>query len=458
MKLTGLVAILFLMSATSAYATPKIQYWQAKSGAQVYFVENHELPILDVEVNFPAGSGFDTSETSGLAGMTQGMLDHGVDGMNEDDISSKLADIGAQLGGSFDQDHASVSMRTLSDPAEREQALNIMARILQHPTFPENILARQKERLIAALKEAQTKPEAIAEKAFAKTVYGNHPYGLPPSGEVASVGKIKRSDLEAFYHAHYSARSAVVAIMGDITRTQAAATAEQLTAQLPEGGAPDKIPPVTMQIKTSEQRISNPASQSHILIGAPGISRTDPDYFTLYVGNYILGGGGFVSRLMKEVREKRGLAYSVYSYFFPLQQAGEFQIGLQTKKESTDEALSIVRSTLRKFIDQGPTAKELQAAKDHIIGGFPLRIDSNAKILGYLSMIGFYHLPLTYLDDFPGKVRKVTLAQIRDAFRRHVNPDAMATVIVGAPKAGNPLGAEAPAELSPPQKEAGGAK
>ena len=437
MKLTGFVAILFLVSASSAYATPRIQHWQAKSGAEVYFVENHELPMLDVEVNFPAGSAFDTSATSGLAGLTHGMLNHGSDGLSEDDISSKLADIGAQLGGNFDQDHASVSMRTLSNPAEREQALNIMARILQHPTFPENILARQKERLIAALKEAETEPEAIAEKAFAKAVYGNHPYGLPPSGKIATVKNLKRSDLESFYHAHYSAKSAVVAIMGDITRAQAAATAEQLTAQLPEGGASDKIPPVTMQIKASEQRIPNPASQSHILIGAPGVTRTDPDYFTLYVGNYILGGGGFVSRLMKEVREKRGLAYSVYSYFFPLQQAGEFQIGLQTKKESTDEALSIVRSTLHKFIDDGPTAKELQAAKDHIIGGFPLRIDSNAKIVGYLSMIGFYHLPLTYLDDFPGKIKKVTLAQIRDAFKRRVNPDALATVIVGAPEEGS---------------------
>jgi zinc protease len=316
----GLAAI--FLAGVNAYATPQIQHWQAKSGAQVYFVEDHGLPMLDVEVSFPAGSGFDTAETSGLAGMTQGMLNHGVDGMSEDDISSRLADIGAQLGGNFDQDRASVSMRTLSNPSEREQALNIMASILQHPTFPENILAREKERLIAALKEAETQPEAIAAKTFAKAVFGDHPYGLPPSGEVATVEKIKRDDVVAFYRAHYSARSAVVALMGDITRAQAAATAEQLTAQLPQGGAPDRIPPVTMQIKASEQRIQHPASQSHILIGAPGISRTDPDYFTLYVGNYILGGGGFVSRLMNEVREKRGLAYSVYSYFIPMQQPG----------------------------------------------------------------------------------------------------------------------------------------
>jgi zinc protease len=218
----------------------------------------------------------------------------------------------------------------------------------------------------------------------------------------------------------------------------------KLTAQLPPGGDAAGVPPVPPRIKPSEQRIPHPATQSHILIGAPGMSRTDPDYFTLYVGNYILGGGGFVSRLTEEVREKRGLAYSVYSYFIPMQQTGAFQIGLQTKKEQADEALQLVRETLRKFIDKGPTEKELKAAKQNIIGGFPLRIDSNSKILGYLSVIGFYHLPLTYLDDFVGKVDKVTVGQIRDAFKRHIDPDAMATVVVGAPDSAEPAAHEEP--------------
>jgi zinc protease len=186
----------------------------------------------------------------------------------------------------------------------------------------------------------------------------------------------------------------------------------------------------------SEQRIPHPASQSHILIGAPGIARDDPDYFTLYVGNYILGGGGFVSRLMNEVREKRGMAYSVYSYFMPMQQPGAFQIGLQTKNEQVDEALQVVRKTVRDFVAKGVTEAELRAAKQNIIGGFPLRIDSNRKILEYLSVIGFYHLPLTYLDDFQVRVEQVDVRAINDAFRRRIDPDAMATVIVGGQVAG----------------------
>jgi zinc protease len=432
------LTLLFFTAASfsaGAMATPRIEHWQAPNGARVLFVEDHNLPMLDVAVVFAAGSGFDTAAKSGLAGLTHGMLDLGAEGLSEDDIARTMADIGAQLGGHFDADRAGLTVRTLSSEAERQQALDVLARMLQRPLFPEAVLAREKNRLIAGLKEAETKPEHLADKAFSKSVFGTHPYGLPSSGEVASVETIQRADLEAFYRAHYTAPRAVVAIMGDVTRAQAEAIAQQLTAQLPQSSTVEPVPPVTLQIQPSEQRIMHPATQSHILLGGPGMSRTDPDYFALYVGNYTLGGGGFVSRLMYEVREKRGLAYSVYSYFIPLQQPGVFQIGLQTKKEQADDALQLVRAALREFIEKGPTAKELVAAKQNIIGGFPLRIDSNRKILDYLTVIGFYNLPLTYLDDFVGKIDKVTAVQIRDAFRRHVNPDALATVIVGAPEA-----------------------
>ena len=431
-KLFG--AALLLCGIAPALATPHIEHWQAPSGARVYFVEDHNLPMLDVAVDFAAGSAFDSAEKSGVAGLTHGLLDLGAEGLSEDDISRTMADIGAQMGGRFEPDRAGITLRTLSLAAERKQALDIMARVLQHPLFPEAVLAREKTRLIAALKESETKPESIADRAFNKAVFGTHPYGLRASGEVDTVEKIQRADLENFYRAHYGAKGAVVAIMGDVTRAEAEAIAQKLTAQLPPGGASTTVPPVAMQIPASEQRIAHPATQSHILLGAPGMARNDPDYFPLYVGNYIFGGGGFVSRLMEEVREKRGLAYSVYSYFMPMQQPGAYQIGLQTKKEQAGEALQLARATLREFIAKGPTEKELKAAKDNIIGGFPMRIDSNKKILEYLSVIGFYDLPLTYLDDFVGRVEKVTVAQIREAFRRHVNPDAMATVVVGAPE------------------------
>ena len=433
MSIKSLLLAALCCVATAAFATPNIQHWQSASGAKVLFVENHDIPMLDVSVSLPAGSSFDTADKSGVAGLTHHLLDLGAEGLSEDDIARGIADIGAQLGGLFDEDRAGLSLRTLSNAAQRDRALEIMAQVLQRPQFAEAILAREKARVIAALKEAETKPESIADKAFHKAVFGAHPYALPASGEIASVEKITVQDLRDFHAAHYRAGSAIVAIMGDVTRAQAEAIAQQLTGKLPSGGAPAALPEVVMHIPASEQRIAHPATQSHILIGAPGMARNDLDYFPLYVGNYILGGGGFVSRLMNEVREKRGLAYSVYSYFMPLKQPGAFQIGLQTKKEQADEALQVVRGTLAEFIAKGPTEKELLAAKQGIIGGFPLRIDSNRKILDYLGIIGFYDLPLTYLDDFTRKVEQVTVTQIRSAFARHIDPQAMATVIVGAP-------------------------
>jgi len=430
---TMLAAVLCVV-ASAAYATPHIQHWQSASGAKVLFVEDHDIPMLDVAVSVPAGSSYDTAEKSGVAGLTHHLLDLGTAQLSEDEISRGMADLGAQLGGSFDQDRASVSLRTLSSEAERVQGLKLMASVLQQPLFQEAVLEREKARVMASLKEAETQPASIADKAFQKAVFGTHPYALQVSGEVVSVEKISAQDLKDFYRAHYAASRAVVAIMGDVSRAQAEAIAQQLTAALPVSVAPPALPEVAMQIAASEQRISHPASQSHILIGAPGMSRSDPDYFPLYVGNYILGGGGFVSRLMNEVREKRGLAYSVYSYFMPMKQPGALQIGLQTKKEQADEALKLVRDTLAEFISKGPTEKELLAAKQNIIGGFPLRIDSNSKILGYLSVIGFYDLPLTYLDDFTTRIEQVSVAQIREAFARHIHPAQMATVIVGAPE------------------------
>ena len=217
-----------------------------------------------------------------------------------------------------------------------------------------------------------------------------------------------------------------------MTLAQAKDIAEAVTANLPQGAPIPKIAEVTLPKASNTQAIAHPASQAHILLGYPGIKRGDADYFPLYVVNYILGGGGFVSRLTEEVREKRGLVYSVYSYFMPMGELGPFQIGLQTKKDQADDAMKVVNETLAKFMQNGVTDKELKAAKSNIIGGFPMRIDSNNKILDYLSIIGFYKLPANYLDDFNKQVAKVTTAQIKEAFNRRVKPDNFVSITVGA--------------------------
>ena len=424
------VLLVTMLAFSSANAAVKINHWQTSSGSEVYFVENHDLPIIDMSVNFPAGSARDTKATSGVAGVTKYLMTLGADGMNEEAITNQFADIGAVLGGELDVDRAAFKLRTLS--SEQVKALTIFNKILHKPDFPQAILDREKTRIIAGLQEAATMPESISNKAFMQALYGAHPYSLDESGEIDTITAMKRDDLIAFYRQYYTAKSAVIALIGDMTEAQARAIAEEVTKSLPQGAAVSKIAEVTLPLAANTQSIAHPASQAHILLGYPGIKRGDADYYSLYVGNYILGGGGFVSRLTEEVREKRGLVYSVYSYFMPMGELGPFQIGLQTKKEQAGDALKVVNETLAKFMQNGVTEKELKAAKSNIIGGFPMRIDSNSKILDYLSLIGFYKLPMTYLEDFNKQVAKVTTAQVKEAFNRRIKPPDFVSVTVGA--------------------------
>ncbi|PKO84764.1 MAG: peptidase M16 [Betaproteobacteria bacterium HGW-Betaproteobacteria-11] len=421
--------VFFLLASSSALAGVSIEHWTTPSGARVYFVAAPQLPILDVAIDFAAGEAQAPAAKAGLAGLTHGLLDAGAAGLDEEQIAQRLADSGAQLSGSVDSDRASLGLRTLTSPAERAAALELLHAVVSAPTFPEAVLEREKMRAIAALREGDTRPEVIAAKRFAAAIYSDHPYGRSPTAE--SVAGITREDAIDFYRRHYAARRAVVSLVGAISRAEAEAIAARLTADLPPGEEASPLPPVNLPVKQTI-KLPHPAAQSHILLGLPAVRRGDPDYFPLLVGNYSLGGGGFVSRLMQEVREKRGYAYSVYSYFAPRLQPGPFQIGLQTKREQAAAALAVVDDVLAGFIARGPTAAELAAAKKNLVAGFALRLDSNAKLLGYLSLIGFYELPLTYLDDFPARVEAVTAAQVRAAFARHVPLDHLVTVIVAA--------------------------
>lgn len=423
------LALLALAACQLALAGVKIEHWVSPAGARVYFVESHDLPIVDAQVDFAAGSMFDPSGKSGTAALTRSILDLGAGDLDENALADRLADLGALLSGSADTDRASVALRTLSAADKRDAALALLRTILAAPRFDAAVFEREKARTIAGLKEALTRPDAIAGKAFWAAMYPGHPYGRQATPE--SVATIARDDLAAFYHRYYNARNATVTLVGDLSRAQAEKIAEMLVAGLPAGDAP-ALPSPPQPPKQGVQRIAHPATQAHIYLGLPSIARGDPDFFPLLVGNYSLGGGGFVSRLMKEVRDKRGYAYSVYSYFAPLKQPGPFQIGLQTKRSQAGEALKLSQSILQAFLKEGPSADELAAAKANLVGSFPLRLDSNKKILENVAVIGFYGLPLDYLDRYQERVRAVTAEQVRQAFVRHVRPDNLVTVMVAA--------------------------
>ena len=431
MSIKHWIAVCLLSLPLSAQAALTIQNWQTPQGTRVVFVESHELPILDIAVNFQAGSARDPVAKPGLAQLTHVMLDQGAGGISDTTIAHRLADVGAVLSGTFDRDRAGISLRTLSSSAEKSAALDVLARVLQKPDFPQAVVKREKQRLIAAIREAEADPGTVASKAFYRAIYGTHAYAHDEAGTPAAIEKMTREDLQQFYRTHYGAANAVIALMGDISRAEAEAIATRLASGLSNAPAVPALP-APAAAKPSDTRIAHPSTQSHVLVGTVGMARNDPDYFALFVGNYVLGGGGFDSRLMREVRDKRGYAYSAYSYFVPMTQAGPFQLGLQTKLEQTEDALKVAKDTLRTFIAEGPSEADVAQAKANLIGGFPLRIDSNRKILEYLSVIGFYQLPLDYLDTWVDQVNKVDVAAVKQAFARRIDPDKLVTVVVGA--------------------------
>lgn len=423
LTLAGLLGL-----ASPTLAGPQIQHWMAPTGARVHFVESRALPLVDIQVSFAAGTALDPADKAGLASMTQALLDAGAGELDEQTIADRKADLGAQVRGGTDNDRASLSLRSLSSSAELDAAVDLVATLLARPSFPADILERERARAIAGLREALTKPGTLAARHFNATLYAGHPYGNNTSPE--SLAAISRADLADFHRRHYGANRAAVAIVGDVDRATAERIAIRLTEALPQT-EPATPPPPPGPTRAQTFHIPHPSAQAHILVGQPGMAREDADYFPLLVGNYVLGGGGFVSRLTREVREQRGFAYSIYSFLSPQQVAGPFQIGLQTRGSQTEAALAVVRDTLEAFLAEGPSADELQAAKDNLINGFGLRLDSNAKLLDHVAMIGFYGLALDWLDTYPAQVDRVSMEAVREAWQRRIRPDQLVTVIAG---------------------------
>ena len=421
--------LMTLAAAASAQAGVKIDHWTAESGARVSFVESHALPIVDVAVEFAAGSAYDSREQAGLARLALAMLKAGSSRYSETEASRRIADAGAQLQENFDLDRAGFALRSLSSETERKAATQTLADMLQAPLFPGEAFEREKASAIANAREAETQPDRVAERRLYALMYPAHPYGFSETPD--TLASIRREDVERHYRNCYGSARAVVTIVGDLDRDAAKALAEELTSRLSKG-TDSALAPVAAPAGAT-LRVAHPSTQSHVLLGVAALTRADPDYFPLFVGNYSLGGGGFMSRLLREIREKRGYAYSAYSYFRPYEREGPFLVGLETRRDQAREALELARSVVGEFVKHGPTEAEMKAAKKSLVGGFPLRIDTNRKILEQIAVIGFYKLPLDWLDEFPGRVEGVTLAQVRSAFARRIDPDKLAIVVVGAP-------------------------
>ncbi len=434
--------LLVLMCAPVAWAGVSIEHWTQANGAQVFLVQSHSLPMVDVQIDFDAGSRRDPSDKVGLASVTAAMASRGLraDGpdaaLDENALGEAWADLGASFGASAGNDRMGFSLRTLSYPDLLPRATALAARQLALPAFSAAVWQRERAQLVASIRESDTRPGTVAGKAFAKAVYGSHPYGYDMTE--AGLDRITPADMQALYLKSIRSCRAKVSVVGDVSRAQADALVADLLARLDRatGQAPCAALPVIPEVRPltasgTAQSIPFDSAQAHVRIGQPGIRRNDPDFLALTVGNYVLGGGGFVSRLMAQVREKRGLSYSVYSYFAPGQHAGAFTVGLQTRPDQAAQAVALTQEVVAQFVREGPSAQELQAAKSNLIGGFALRFDSNRKLLDNVANIAWNGLALDYLDTWTAAVARLSVADVKAAFQRVLHPQTMVTVVVG---------------------------
>lgn len=437
--LRWLLTALAVMASAVASAGIPIEHWTQASGAQVYLVRSPSIPMVDVQIDFDAGARRDPPQQAGLANLTAAATAYGVRAsgadraLDENALSDAWADLAASFGGSASGDRMGFYLRSLTYPDLLAKAVALAARQLGEPAYPQDLWLRDRPKMLASLREANTRPATVAGRAFARAVYGTHPYGA--ENTEATLMAIGAHDMRAFHQRYLRPCAAKVSIVGALDRAAADALVRTLLSRLPDTRceAAASVAEVQPLAQAEELRIAFASAQAHVLLGQPGIRRNSPDYFALIVGNQILGGGGFTSRLTEEVREKRGLSYSVYSYFSPGLHAGAFTLGLQTRPDQAQQALDLAREVLQRFVTEGPSAKELQAAKDNLIGGFALRLDSNRKLLDNVSNIAWNNLPLDYLDTWTQQVERLSVEDIRAAFARALNPQKMVTVVLGAP-------------------------
>ncbi len=417
--------------------------WTTSNGMQVLFAPSSELPIVDLRLVFDAGGARDMDpadakmQLPGLAKLTNGLIYEGSKGISAQQVAETFEGMGVQYGNGSYRDMAVLDFRSLSDKKIFPKVLDNINKILAEPIFEKNVLDRERNKLLVALKLAQENPSSRASLSFYKTLYTNktsHPYASPTNGTKKSLHKITRDDLKKYYKKYYVVANTILAVVGDLTLEEVKKLAERLSKTLGAGLHAPKLPLVDTSKFGQTIKIKHPSTQTTIVMGMPVLSRGDKDYYALYLGNHILGGSGFSSRLVKEVRIKQGLTYSVGSYLSQMRAKGPFQISLTTKNESANKAVELVNQVISDFIKTGPTEDEIKQAKLNISGSFPLRTKSNKDIVEHLAVIGFYDLPENYLDIFKHKIENITLSEIKETFMRRIDLSKLSTIIVGALK------------------------
>jgi zinc protease len=424
-----LLVLAGLAVALPAYAV-EVKPVRSPGGIEAWLVEDHTLPVVSLEVAFRGGAAMEPKEKAGLANMTASLLDEGAGEIDSQAFARRLEDLASTMRFGASQDNLTASLRTISKHVD--PMLELLHLALTKPRFDPEPVARVRSQIIVSLARKAESPTTVANRVWWKYAFPDHPYGRPPEGSPETVPNITVDDMRQFVRDRVARDVLTIGVVGDMTPERLAALLDKTFGDLPAAAAPGTVPEATAQ-NPGTLLVKKPIPQTVVTFGQPGLKRDDPDWYSALVVNYVLGGGGFTSRLTTEVREKRGLAYSVYSYLVPLQHAGVVLGGVATENSRVAQSIELIRAEWKRMHDEGPTQDELDKAKTYLTGSFPLQFDSTGRIAATLVDIQQNHLGIDYLQKRNAIIEGVTLGDAKRVARRLLDPDALSFSVVGAP-------------------------
>lgn len=398
------------------------------NGLTVLHVERHNLPIVMVTMLIKASPLDESPDKAGLANLTAELLTEGTKKRRSADISEEIEFIGASLDASADSDYTSVALSVLKKDIEK--GFELFSDILLNPVFTDEEVLREKELIKGGLKQSEEDPSFVAAKAFKKAVFGDLPYGRLVRGSIETIDNIKREDIVKFYSDYCKPNNSVISVVGDITENELNGLLNRFLSEWKSFEIPKKIPAHIIKKVKKTILIEKDITQANIILGHDGIRREDPDYYAASVMNYILGGGGFTSRLMQTVRDEMGLAYDIRSSFIPNKYGGMFEVSAQTKNESANTVISEIIGQVKKISSEPVSDKELEDAKAYLTGSFPRRLDTNKKITNFLLAMEFFGLGLDYIEKYPQYINSISKDDILKVAKKYLDPEKYVLVVV----------------------------
>ncbi|MFI5303984.1 MAG: M16 family metallopeptidase [Nitrospiria bacterium] len=422
--------IFLTISSSRAFGANEAKKIISLNGITILLLESHTLPMVQIDLLVRSGSILDPEGKAGLAYLTANLLEEGTEKRTSKQIADEMDSIGTNFSASPGSDYSTFSLKLLKK--DLEKGLDLFSDILIHPKFSDEELSREKNELQSQLLDQKDDPETVASLEFDKAVFGKHPYHLPVDGDELTIRNITSEDLREFYKAYYNPTNSILVFVGDLTETEAKLLVDKFFGKWPSHLS--SLPKHPLPLKTMKKEIiliDKDLAQTSVIIGNIGINRLNPDYYPLQVMNYILGGGGFSSRMLTNIRENKGLVYELDSHFYPYLETGSFRVVLQTKNASANEAITEVLKEIRKIQNESVSPAELQEAQDYLIGSFPLKMDTYGKLAGFLMTQEFYGLGLDYFEKYSQWIKKVTLPEVQRVAKQYLDPDHFVLVAVG---------------------------